>query len=227
MEVREAAVTYEKRKYTMEEYLQQERASVQKHEYYKGEVFAMAGAGHRHNLIFTNTFGELYARLKNSPCRPYGSDMRIYIPENTLFTYPDISIICGDIPPFDEEDDTALQPTVIIEILSKTTQKYDRGWKFKLYRDIPTLQEYVLIDSEHIGVEVFHINYNNNWELHEYKRLRETVTLPSVNVSLSMKDIYQGTTLEEAPFMIVREPEVVYNEQPYAIEAYLEMEHAA
>ena len=197
MEIKEPAVAYDKQKYTIEEYLQMERASDVKHEYFQGEIFAMAGASNRHITISTNLSGELYNKLQTSPCYPYGSDMRIHIPENTLFTYPDISIICGEINTFDKEKDTALHPTILIEILSKSTRNYDRGGKFKLYRDIPTLKEYMLVDSEHIGVEIFRINEHNHWELEEYKNLKEIVTLPAIGVSLSMEDIYARTMLTE------------------------------
>ena len=194
-EVEEAAVSYSKQHYTIEEYLQMERASNMKHEYYQGEIFDMSGANPRHNIIFSNVFGEMCMLLKNTPCRPYGSDMRMHIPENTLFTYPDISIYCGDPTTIDKDEDTVIQPTIIIEILSKSTKNYDRGGKFKLYRDIPTLKEYMLIDTEKIGVEVFRINAQNQWELQEYKTLQQMVQLPTVGVSLSMQDIYNDTRL--------------------------------
>jgi Uma2 family endonuclease len=197
MEVKEPALAYDKQKYTIEEYLQMERASEVKHEYYKGEIFAMAGASTRHNIISINLIAALHSRLITSPCFPYGSDMRIHIPENTLFTYPDISIICGDINTFDKDRDTALQPIILIEILSKSTRDYDRGRKFKLYRDIPTIKEYMLVDSESIGVEIFRINEHNHWELEEYKNLKEIVSLPAIGVSLSMEDIYARTMLTE------------------------------
>jgi len=194
-EVKEPAVSYNKQHYTIEEYLQMERASNVKHEYYQGEIFAMAGAGHRHNIIFSNFFVSAGAQLLNSPCRPYGSDMRMHIPENTLFTYPDISIYCGDPITTDEDEETVIQPTIIIEILSESTRNYDRGTKFNLYRDIPTLKEYVLIDTDNIGVEIFRINTDNHWVLEEYKTLQQTVQLPTVGVSLSMQTIYKGTSL--------------------------------
>jgi Uma2 family endonuclease len=194
-EVKEAAVSYNKRHYTIEEYLEMERASNVKHEYYQGEIFAMAGAGPRHNWMFTNVFGELCAQLKDNHCRPYGSDMRMHIPENTLFTYPDISIYCGNPTTTGIDEDTVIGPSIIIEILSKSTRDYDRGTKFNLYRDIPTLKEYMLIDTEKIGVEVFQINTHNHWALQEYKTLQQTVQLPTVGVSLSMQDIYRGTRL--------------------------------
>lgn len=197
IEIKEPTVAYEKQKYTIEEYLQMERASEVKHEYYKGEIFAMAGASTPHNIISINLTGELYTKLKGSSCQPYGSDMRIHIPENTLFTYPDISIICGDTVTFDEEKDTAKLPVAIIEILSKTTRNYDRGDKFKLYRDIPSLKEYMLVDSENIAVEVHRIKADKHWDLEDYNKLSEVVTLTSINVSLKMEDIYARTLLTE------------------------------
>lgn len=195
MEVREPVPVYNKRYLTVEEYLQFEKASPQKHEYFKGEVFAMAGAGRRHNKIFSNVFGRIHVKLSGKPCQPYGSDLRIHIPENTLFTYPDISIICGAIVPSDEDDDSALHPVVLIEILSEATKNYDRGGKFKLYRDIPTLKEFVLIDSESIAVEAFRINAGGHWELEEYKSIADTLTLPAITCSLPLLEIYEGTKL--------------------------------
>lgn len=194
-EVKEPALAYSKKRYTIEEYLEMERASDVKHEYYHGEIFAMAGAGLSHNWVFTNVFGELCAQLKDGSCRPYGSDMRMHIPENTLFTYPDISIYCGDPTFIDKNEDTVIQPTVIIEILSPSTRGYDLGKKFELYRDIPTLKEYILIDTENISVKTFRINAHNNWEPAAYKTLKETVLIPTVSISLSMQDIYHGTRL--------------------------------
>jgi len=195
MEVRDPIVVYNKLKLTVEEYLQFEKESPQKHEYFKGEIFAMAGAGARHNVIFSNLFGELAYRLKGKPCKPYGSDLRIHIPENTLFTYPDISIICGEIIPSKIDEDTAILPTVLIEILSPSTKDYDRGGKFRLYRDIPTLKEYILIESEAISIEAFRINGQGHWELEEYRSIENTLTISIVDVSLPLKEIYEGTKL--------------------------------
>jgi Uma2 family endonuclease len=194
--INEPAVDYNKKRYTIEEYLEMERASEVKHEYYQGEIFAMAGASDNHNWLFTNVFGELYIKLKGKPCRPYSSDMRVHIPENTLFFYPDISIFCGSLTTTDNEKDTALHPTVIIEILSKSTRSYDQGTKFKLYQDIPTLKEYIMIDSERIGITSFRINEHNRWVLEEYKTLQEIVLIPTVGVSLSMKDIYDDVVFK-------------------------------
>jgi Uma2 family endonuclease len=143
MEIKEPSPAYQKRHYSIREYLDMENEALEKHEYYKGEIFAMSGAGNRHNIISVNMIASLYNSLKGKSCQPYGSDMRIHIPENTLFTYPDISIICGDVVFSKEDENTSTNPTIIIEILSPSTRNYDRGVKFMLYRAIPTLKEYI------------------------------------------------------------------------------------
>jgi Uma2 family endonuclease len=171
MEVREPVVAYGNQKVSIEEYLEMENAAIEKHEYYKGEIFAMSGAKVSHVVVTTNFLGILTQKLKGKSCRPYNSDLRIHIEANTLFTYPDISIVCGDIITFNNDNWNVLNPSVIIEVLSLSTKNYDRGEKFKLYRDIPTLREYILVDSESIHLEIFRINENNHWELEEYNNL--------------------------------------------------------
>jgi Uma2 family endonuclease len=207
MEVREPAVAYGKTKLTVQEYLQFEKASGERHEYYEGEIFrmhghgdllAMSGAGNRHNIIFSNLFGELAIRLKGKPCRPYGPDMRINIPENTLFTYPDISVFCGELRLSKEDEDTATHPTALIEILSPSTKEYDRGGKFKLYRDIPTLREYIMVDALSVNIEAFRINKSGHWELEEYKTLAGNLDFLSIGVSIPIADIYERTKLTGA-----------------------------
>lgn len=188
----EPAPAFQKANHTIAEYLAMEKTAEVKHEFYRGEIFAMAGAGRKHNIIFKNAFGQLFMLLQGKPCQPYGSDLRIHIPENTLFTYPDISVICGEIMTAKEDEDTAILPTVLIEILSPSTRNYDRGGKFKLYRDIPSLKEYILIDSESVNIEVFRLNSNRHWELEEYKSLADSLTIPSINVLIGVKEIYEG-----------------------------------
>ncbi len=197
MEVREPAVAYNSRQYTIEEYLEMENASEDKHEYYKGEIFAMSGAKLAHNEITSNTFVEIGRILKGKPCRPYGSDLRIHIPANTLFTYPDISIICGEPETRNNDEMNALNPTVIIEVLSPSTKNYDRGQKFMLYRNIPTLKEYILIDSTTIHVEAFAINAAGNWELKEFKSIKDTLSMSAIQVTIGLADIYERVKLAE------------------------------
>lgn len=195
MEVNEPAVAYGKRKYTIEEYLEMENASDEKHEYYQGEIFAMSGAKLTHIQIVMNVSTTLKVKLRGRPCQPFGSDLRVHIPKNTLFTYPDISVICGNPETRNNDEYNALNPTVIIELLSPSTKSYDRGQKFNLYRDIPTLKEYILIDSESISIENWFINGHGNWELNEYKESSAGFDLKSIEVNLSMTEVYEGTKL--------------------------------
>jgi Uma2 family endonuclease len=196
MEANEPAVAYGKQKFSIEDYLEMENTSIEKHEYYKGEIFAMSGAKMPHNDISKNLSGNLYVKLKGKKCQPYGSDVRIHIESNTLFTYPDISIICGDVVTRNNDDYNVLNPTVIIEILSPSTKNYDRGEKFKLYRDIPTLKEYILVDSESIHIEVFRLNENNHWELEEYNSTENLLHIKAINENILISEIYEGVKLE-------------------------------
>jgi Uma2 family endonuclease len=195
-EVREPAIAYGKQKLSIEEYLQFEKESIEKHEYYQGEIFAMAGASKRHVKIHSNLFISLGSLLKGKSCQPYGSDLRIHIPENTLFTYPDLAVICNDLISSDLDQDSFILPTIIFEILSPSTMQYDRGEKFRLYREIPSLKEYILIDSESINIEAFRINEKGFWELHEYKSIDDALVLVFLQISIPVKDIYEGTKLQ-------------------------------
>jgi Uma2 family endonuclease len=196
MEVREPAVAYNKQKFSIEEYLEIENASIEKHEYYKGEIFAMSGAKVPHNMISRNFLFALGKKLQGKSCQPFGSDQRIHIEENTLFTYPDISIICGEIITLNNDNWNVLNPTVIIEVLSPSTKNYDRGEKFKLYRDIGTLKEYILVDSESIHIEVFRLNANNHWELEEYNTITDHLEIKAIDETVSVSEIYEGVSME-------------------------------
>jgi Uma2 family endonuclease len=206
MEVNEPIVAYGKKNFTVQEYLEFEKSSLEKHEFYKGEIFrmhghgellAMSGASTRHNIIFSNLFTGLGLRLKGKPCQPYGPDMRINIPENTLYTYPDITIVCGELENSPEDEDSVIKPTIIIEILSPSTKNYDRGEKFKLYRDISSLREYILVDTAAIHIEAFRINSGGHWELEEYKLLSGQLSLISIDVAIPVADIYARTKIQQ------------------------------
>ena len=177
-----------------EEYLAEEREAFEKHEYYQGEIFAMSGASLKHNKIFSNVFGELAGKLKGKGCQPFGSDLRIHISKNTLYTYPDISIICGEPNLTDDKFDTATNPSVIMELLSKSTSNYDKGDKFTLYRDIDSLQEYILIDTEKIYVEKHIRNSDKSWPLTDYTSMEDSFSIQTIQLTLSLKDIYSGIT---------------------------------
>jgi len=192
MEVNEPALAYGKQSCTIEEYLELERDATQKSEYYKGEIFAMSGPKYQHVLISGNIFSQLKNKLKGRPCQPLNSDMRVHIPKNTLFTYPDISVVCGEPEFLNNDEWNLLNPTVIIEVLSPSTKNYDRGDKFNLYRDIPSLREYILVDTDTISIEGFYINGHGQWELKEYKKIEDSVQIKSIKVTLKIDAIYEG-----------------------------------
>jgi Uma2 family endonuclease len=174
-----------------EEYLSHERTSVVKHEYFAGDVFALAGGSQRHNLIAANTLGSLYTQLRKKACIVYPSDMRIKVPATGLYTYPDITIVCGQHLFDDEHRDTISNPTVIIEILSPSTEQYDRGRKYQNYRTIPSFREYVLIAQDMPRIEHYARQANSGWLMLEYTELADTVTLSSIGCTLCLDDVYE------------------------------------
>ncbi len=184
-----------KKFYTQEEYLAFERASLEKHEYYQGEIFDMAGAGFAHNKIQKNFIIEVGSFLKGKACDVFGSDLRIHIPSNTLFTYPDAVIVCGNLESIDNEKDIAVNPVVIVEILSPSTQSYDRGDKFMLYRTIKTLKEYILIDSLSVKVEQYIQQQDGTWLMKEYIFLTDIFLVQSIQYSLPLAELYAGVKL--------------------------------
>src|SRR4051794_32309100 len=198
MELNEPAVAYQKQYTTEEEYLAMEEQSIEKHEYYRGEVFAMPGTKVPHNTIASNLLRDIATHLRGKPCKPFNSDQRIYIEMNGLFTYPDISVVCGKTETRNNDNWNILNPVIIIEILSPSTKNYDRGDKFKLYRDIPSLKEYILADSESISIEAFFINNNNHWELREYRDIADELWIDNIQLSIPLKDVYEGTDLVTA-----------------------------
>jgi Uma2 family endonuclease len=177
---------------TEKEYLDAERLATEKHEYFQGEIFAMSGASRAHNEIAMNCSVELATKLKGKPCRPYGSDFRVNIPQNTLYTYPDISVYCNEPQTLDAENDTATNPTVIVEILSKSTRNYDLGGKFALYRQIESLKDYILIDSEAIKVIKYTKNNDGSWLLVEYNAIENSFYISSIGVTLNLVDLYEN-----------------------------------
>ncbi|MBX2905254.1 MAG: Uma2 family endonuclease [Taibaiella sp.] len=195
MEVREPTIAYGRQKLTIEEYLEWENAATEKHEYYRGEIFAMSGAKMVHNHITSNLLTGLGTRLKGKPCKPFGSDTRVHIPSNTLFTYPDITVICGKEETLNDDGFNVLNPSVIFEVLSLSTAQYDRGEKFGLYRDVPSLKAYVLVHTDRVYVEAFHINREGHWELREYKSKKEVLSISAIDVAIPVIDIYEGVTI--------------------------------
>ena len=178
------------KRYTAEEYLALERQAQYKSEYCAGEIFAMAGASRWHNLIVANVIGELRSQLKGRPCTTYPSDMRVKISPTGLYTYPDVTVVCGEAQFEDTRQDTLLNPTLIVEVLSESTEAYDRGGKFAHYRKLPTLLEYVLITQTKPHIEHYIRQPDNRWLLEEAEGLHGTVHFPAIDCHLSLAEAY-------------------------------------
>ncbi len=182
---------------TEAEYLAIERAAESKSEYYQGKIFAMAGARANHNRIVMNLSSNVHQQLRQRRCEVYASDMRVHIPANTLYTYPDVSAFCGEPEFLDEDRDTLLNPTFIAEVLSETTERYDRGRKFELYRSIESLREYLLVASDRVHVDLYTRQPGGQWLLSSFGRLEEVVALDSIGCRLTVAELYEKAELAE------------------------------
>jgi Uma2 family endonuclease len=183
------------RLWTVEEYLALEAASTERHEYRDGQVFAMAGATPEHERIAANLLGELVPALKGSPCGAYGSNLRILVVRTGLYTYADASVVCGE-PSFDDGSPRALKnPTVIFEVLSSSTEAYDRGEKFVHYQQLPSLREYVLVSQRGPEVSVFRRSSSSEiWTYHLCLGIERPLPLPALGVEIPMSEIYRDVT---------------------------------
>ena len=184
---------------TPEEYLSRERAAALKSEYVNGQIIAMSGASRRHNLITLNVGAALNAQLAERPCEVYVSDMRVKVEASRDYTYPDVVAVCEEPRFLDGTLDTLLNPAVIVEVLSASTQDYDRGTKFALYRTIETLRDYVLISQDRVRVEHYARQGAFQWLLTEYAEPGDALSLPSVGVTLLLSDIYRKVRFTAAP----------------------------
>lgn len=175
---------------TPEEYLAIERQADTRSEYLDGETFAMSGASRWHNLVTTNLSGELRAQLKTRSCEVYSSDQRVHIPATGLYTYPDVVVVCGE-PRFEDRLlDTLLNPRLLIEVLSPTTEGYDRGKKFEHYQSVDSLLEYLLVDPARPRLEHYLRQDGNRWVLTVLESLDATVALTSIQCELPLAEIY-------------------------------------
>lgn len=179
-----------KTRYTPEEYLALERSCETKHEYYNGEIFVMGGATKQHVRIVTNLVVELGSLLKAGPCTVYATDLRVQVSPTGLYTYPDVIVLCDEPRFSDEQEDTLVNPALIIEVLSESTKDYDRGGKFELYRMIDSFVEYLLIAQDRPHVEHYVRQPDRSWVLYETNSLEDTIHLKSVHCSLPLSEIY-------------------------------------
>jgi Uma2 family endonuclease len=188
------------RSYSIAEYIRLEQQTDEKHEYVDGQIVAMAGGTLRSALVAANLTAALHRALDGSPCRVYTSDARIRAGRTPFLTYPDISVICGLVgtDTDDPTDTTATNPRVLIEILSPSTEMYDRGEKFSRYRRISSLEEYVLVAQDKPTIETFHKNKAGEWVLDEAMGLKSTLKLKSLKIKLKLEDIYSGVKLDDS-----------------------------
>jgi Uma2 family endonuclease len=184
----------EKTRYTIADYLHRERSAADKHEYRDGEILLMAGGTANHSLIIMNFGGELRNRLKGNPCRVYDSNLRIRIPRTTLYTYPDLSVICGprDPDPNDPTGETFTNPRLIVEVLSESSEGYDRGEKFHRYLMLDSLQEYVLVSQSAPRVESYFRDSGGTWIFTPVSGLTSIAGLRSLQIELPLAEIYAG-----------------------------------
>ena len=188
-----------KPRFTPEEYLALERPAEYRSEYFNGEIFAMAGASREHNLIAGNVSRELGNQLKGRPCETYQTDMRVRVSAMGLYTYPDVVVVCGE-PQFENDSvDTLLNPTLLVEVLSPSTEAYDRGDKFEQYRTLESLADYVLIAQDRYRVERFARQPDGQWLLSVAKSLDAEVSLASIGCRLPLADVYDRLSLPKPP----------------------------
>lgn len=177
--------------YSFDAYLTAERAELDiRHEYVAGEVFAMTGATESHNIIVGNINRELGSQLKGRLCRVYANDMRVRIEGADAGKYPDVAAICGERLFYDQRRDVLLNPSLIVEVLSESTEAYDRGEKFAVYRRLPSLREYLLISQRRMRAELFMRQGDGDWLLTEYSDPMESVPLASIDCRLSLAEVY-------------------------------------
>ena len=194
-----------KRSISEQEYIDFERASTSKHEYYDGHIYAMTGASRIHNLIAGNTLATLHGQLRKKPCQIFPSDMRVKVTRTGLNTYPDIVIMCGEPQFTDDALDTLINPLVLIEILSPSTERYDRGMKSQNYRTIETLQEYILIAQDHYHVECYSRQNNDQWLLQDAIGIGSSIIIRSVECTLALEDVYEKVDMRPENHGISRE----------------------
>jgi Uma2 family endonuclease len=187
------------KRYTPQEYYALERNAPYKSDYYRGEIFAMAGGTSRHSLIAGNIIGELHQRLKGSACAVYESNLRLKIQATGLRTYPDAAVYCTALERDEEDKDgeTVTNPTVLFEVLSRTTEAYDRGLKAANYRQIPSPRAYLLVSQQEPGVEMFERQAGGSWLLSEARGREASLTISSIAVTLRLADVYDRINFDD------------------------------
>jgi Uma2 family endonuclease len=185
------------KRYTPEEYLALERKAEVKSEYFNGFITAMSGASRKHNLVAGNLYAEIHHQLRNRPCEAYMGDMRVRTSPTGLYTYPDVVVVCGEPVFLDDELDTLLNPTLVVEVLSRSTEEYDRGGKFEQYRTLKSLKEYVLVAQDQVLVER-RTKQGRKWTTTEYRSIEQTLVLESIGCAIPLREVYAKVKLAGA-----------------------------
>jgi Uma2 family endonuclease len=180
---------------TPEQYLEIDRKAEYKSEYLNGEMFAMSGGRAPHNIIGWNILGELRDQLRKRPCVAFTSDQRVAVAATGLYTYPDVAALCGEPKFLDETQDTLLNPSLIVEVLSPSTEAYNRGRKFAHYQKIESLSEYLLVASEEMRADLFRRMPDGSWKLIWAEKPEDVLELNSIGCRLGMADIYEKVKL--------------------------------
>ena len=179
---------------SLEAYFAGEETAEYRSEYYRGDVFAMAGGTPNHNRITVNLVSLLNAQFKGGSCEAFASDLRVQVEQDIHYAYPDVVVVCGELSFFGDRSDTIVNPVVIVEVLSESTKDYDRGTKFTAYRNIGTLTDYILVDQNTIHIEYFSKEGDGAWRLREYFSTEEVVEIKSIQVTATIKKIYERVT---------------------------------
>jgi Uma2 family endonuclease len=179
---------------TPEEYLRIERAAEWKSEYVDGDMLAMTGASPRHVLIATNLAGEFGNELRAGPCTTYAADLRVATDRRRHYTYPDVVVACDPLQFVDDQQDTIANPTLIAEVLSESTEKYDRGAKSERYRAVPSLAEYLLISQDRVHIELYTRQPNGGWILREWNDPDAEIEFSSLPCRLKIAEVYAKVT---------------------------------
>jgi Uma2 family endonuclease len=180
---------------TEEQYLEIERAAEFKSEYFDGQMYAMSGAREAHNLISGNLFTSLRQQTRPRGCRAFINDMRVRV-SGRMYTYPDVVVACGERKFLDGRRDTLLNPTLICEVLSESTERYDRGRKFRHYQGIESLRQYVLVSTDQMSVEVFTRQSDDSWVLRTAENPTDTVELESIGCKLTLAEVYEDVEFD-------------------------------
>ena len=184
-------------KLTEEQYLAIERAADFKSEFVDGEMFAMAGTSNAHGLLQRNLLGELYMGLRGGTCGPFGSDSRVRV-SSRAYLYPDVTVVCGKQQTTGERSDILRNPVAIFEILSPSTEKYDRGLKFKLYLTVDSLKDYILVDQEEFRIEQYTREPAGAWTYRDYRGPDNVLKIDSIGVAIPLRRIYDQVDISPA-----------------------------